>query len=74
MDGGAVASGLYGISKKMKLATAPTIHNGYENSSQGPAARDPGRRGQSDKGVTHSKRVPVGAEFTDHFIRTRELE
>ena len=69
----AVASGLYGIKKKMKLATAPTIGNGYENSSQG---RLPETLGDA---VSQMKASPIpkelfGAEFTDHFIRTREWE
>lgn len=68
-----LASGLYGIRKKLKLNQPATIGNGYQEHGHGHLPRTLAEATQQmkDSGIA---RELFGAGFTDHFVRTREWE
>jgi glutamine synthetase len=69
----ALASGLYGIRNKLKLAQLPVKGNGYRDSSNGvlPSTLNDATEAMKKSAVA---RELFGAEFVDHFTRTREWE
>jgi len=69
----ALASGLYGISKGMKLDQAPTVGNGYRDTSHGIL---PGNLAEATKIMKQSEvaKELFGEEFVQHFTATREWE
>jgi glutamine synthetase len=68
-----LAAGLYGIRSGLKLEVAPTKGSGYADKSKGVLPRNLWEATQAMKG-SDVARTLFGAEFTDHFIRTREWE
>ena len=70
---GCLASGLYGIRKKMKLKTPQTLGSGYANKSGGVLPRNLWEATQTMKNSDLAKEL-LGEEFVDHFARTREWE
>ena len=68
-----LASGLYGIRKKLKLKQPPTSGNGYRDYSNGilPANLDEATRMMKQSGIAKEL---FGEKFVDHFIQTREWE
>lgn len=68
-----LASGLYGISKNLKLQVQPTIGNGYKDKSNGIL---PGNLMDATLKMKESKisRELFGDAFVDHFTGTREWE
>ncbi|HTD93993.1 MAG TPA: glutamine synthetase family protein [Chitinophagaceae bacterium] len=69
----ALASGLYGIKKKLKLTQPPTTGNGYLDSSNGILPRTLDEATRAMKGSSIAKEI-LGEKFVDHFILTREWE
>ena len=69
----ALASGLYGIKHELSLKIDATIGNEYDNSNSNLFSNNL-------KDAVHKMKnsnIPIelfGAEFVDHFIRTREWE
>jgi len=68
-----LASGLYGVKKKLKLKTAATIGNGYANTSNGILPRNLWEASQAMKQSDIAKEL-FGEEFVAHFTGTREWE
>ncbi len=70
---GCLASGIYGIRKKLKLKTAATIGNGYKDIRNG---RLPSNLWEASMAMKQSPlaRELFGDAFTDHFTATREWE
>jgi glutamine synthetase len=70
---GALASGLYGIKKKLKLKQKATRGNGYKDDS---ADRLPATLDEATKIMKNSKiaREILGDDFVEHFTQTREWE
>jgi glutamine synthetase len=70
---GCLASGLYGIKNKLALKQPPTRGNGYRDFSNGilPATLHEATQAMKHSGLA---REILGAEFTEHFIHTREWE
>jgi glutamine synthetase len=70
---GALASGLYGIKKKLKLTQKETKGNGYKDDSAGrlPATLDEATRIMKNSKIA---REILGDAFVDHFTQTREWE
>lgn len=68
-----LASGLYGIKKKMKLSQPATTGNGYEDFSYGtlPKTLEEATRLMKESAVAKEL---FGEKFVDHFTRTREWE
>ena len=69
----ALASGLYGIKNKLQLEIAPTIGNGYQDTSNGSLHTN------LFDAATAMQHSPVakelfGSEFVDHFTQTRLWE
>jgi glutamine synthetase len=69
----ALASGLYGIKKKLKLPGDATSGNGYLDFSNGTLPRT------LEEATRNMKQSPVaagmlGKEFVEHFVQTREWE
>ncbi len=69
----ALASGLYGIQKKMKLTQPPTKGNGYRDYSNGILASNLFEATQLMKKSEVAKTI-LGANFVEHFTQTREWE
>lgn len=69
----ALASGLYGIRKKMKLKQPPTVGNGYGDFSNGTLPRTLEEATMEMKKFLPAKEM-FGAGFVDHFLDTREWE
>ncbi|HRI80026.1 MAG TPA: glutamine synthetase, partial [Cyclobacteriaceae bacterium] len=69
----ALASGLYGIKKKMKLKSAPVKGNGYLDFSNGVLPRTLEESTQRMKTSEVAKEI-LGEKFVDHFTATREWE
>jgi glutamine synthetase len=69
----ALASGLYGIRKKMKLKQPATVGNGYKDFSNGVL---PGNLHEATQKMKHSlvAKEILGENFVDHFVQTREWE
>ena len=68
-----LASGLYGIRKKLKLKQPPTSGNGYRDFSNGilPSNLDEATRMMKQSSIAKEL---FGEKFVDHFIQTREWE
>jgi glutamine synthetase len=69
----ALASGLYGIEKKMQLTQPPTKGNGYREFSFGTLPSNLFDATQQMK-TSEVARATLGADFVEHFTRTREWE
>ena len=69
----ALASGLYGIRKKMKLKQPETAGNGYRDHSKGtlPATLADATYHMKESDI--AKEI-LGEKFVDHFVQTREWE
>ncbi len=69
----ALASGLYGIRKKLKLKQPATIGNGYKDFSNGVL---PGNLHEATKQMKESSLAKeiLGEKFVEHFTQTREWE
>jgi glutamine synthetase len=69
----ALASGLYGIRKKMKLKQPETAGNGYRDNSKGtlPATLYDATLHMKESVV--AKEI-LGEKFVEHFVQTREWE
>ena len=69
----ALASGLYGIVNNLKLEVKPTAGNGYKETTNGIL---PGDLNEATNRMKHSKLAEelFGADFVDHFTRTRDWE
>jgi glutamine synthetase len=68
----ALASGLYGIRKKLKLQPA-TEGNGYKDFANGVLPGNLWDATQAMKNSSVAKEI-LGADFIDHFARSREWE
>lgn len=70
---GCLASGLYGIKNKLKLAQPETLGNGYRDHASGtlPATLDEATRQMKASAIA---REILGERFVDHFVQTREWE
>jgi glutamine synthetase len=69
----ALASGLYGIAKKMKLTQPATIGNGYRDYSNGVLPGNLFEATQLMKQSDVAKTI-LGTSFVEHFTQTREWE
>lgn len=69
----ALGSGLFGIRKKMKLKQPPTKGNGYTDFSNGTLPRTLEESLSRMKESLPAKEI-FGADFVDHFVKTREWE
>lgn len=69
----ALASGLYGIRKKLRLKQPATKGNGYTDFSNGtlPGTLEAATRQMRESSIAAEL---FGETFTDHFLRTREWE
>lgn len=69
----ALASGLYGIKKKLKLKQPETIGNGYRDFSNGIL---PSNLHEATQQMKHSSIASeiLGEKFVEHFTMTREWE
>ncbi len=69
----ALASGLYGISKKLSLEQDPTIGNGYEDTQHGilPSSLLEATKLMQESDIAKEL---FGAEFVDHFVQSRIWE
>ena len=68
-----LASGLYGIKKKLKLKTPATIGNGYQDKQHGVLPKNLWDATQAMKESPLAKEL-FGAAFVEHFTGTREWE
>jgi len=69
----ALASGLYGIRKKLKLKQPPTKGNGYTDFSNGTLPRTLEEATSMMNAFKPAKEM-LGEEFVDHFVKTRQWE
>lgn len=69
----ALASGLYGIRKEMKLKQPPTKGNGYEDFSNGTLPRTLEEATGRMSTFLPAKEM-FGEDFVDHFVKTRQWE
>ncbi len=69
----ALASGLYGMEKKLKLEVAPTKGSGYKDKNNGTLPTDLKEATTKMKTSKIAKEL-FGEAFVDHFTRTREWE
>lgn len=69
----ALASGLYGIRKKLKLKQPETIGNGYRDISHGTLPATLSEATQHMKASDVAKET-LGEKFVEHFVQTREWE
>ncbi len=70
---GALASGLYGVKKKLKLRQPATAGNGYLDFNHGklPTTLEEATRLMKNSDIAKEL---LGEGFVDHFVRTREWE
>ena len=68
-----LASGLYGIKKKLKLKTPPTTGSGYADTKNGTLPRNLWEATQAMKSSSLSMEL-FGEDFVNHFTGTREWE
>jgi glutamine synthetase len=68
-----LASGLYGIKKKMKLTVKPTLGNGYRDLANGVLPGNLWNATQAFKGSEIACEL-FGEDFVKHFAATREWE
>lgn len=69
----ALASGLYGIRKKMKLKQPETVGNGYKDFSNGTLPANLYDATQQMKQSAVAREI-LGEKFVEHFVQTREWE
>jgi len=69
----ALASGLYGIKKKMKLKQPETVGNGYKDFSNGVLPANLHDATQMMKTSSIAREI-LGEKFVEHFVQTREWE
>jgi glutamine synthetase len=69
----ALASGLYGIRKKLKLKQPATVGNGYKDFSNGVLPGNLHDATQKMKQSAIAKEI-LGEQFVEHFTQTREWE
>jgi glutamine synthetase len=69
----ALAAGLYGIRKNLKLTQAPTSGNGYRDASNGILPGNLFEATQQMKKSGVAKEI-LGKKFVEHFVQTREWE
>jgi len=69
----ALASGLYGIKKKMKLKQPETVGNGYKDFSNGVLPANLHDATQMMKTSSVAQEI-LGDKFVEHFAQTREWE
>jgi glutamine synthetase len=69
----ALASGLYGIERKLKLPAGPVVGSGYADEV---APRLPRNLAEATERLEQSElaRELLGAEFVEHFVATRKWE
>lgn len=70
---GALASGLYGIRKKLRLTQPASIGNGYKDISNGILPSTLNDATAAMKGSDVAKEI-LGDSFVEHFASTREWE
>ncbi|MGB8192892.1 MAG: glutamine synthetase family protein [Chitinophagaceae bacterium] len=70
---GCLASGLYGIKNKLKLAIPPTTGSGYQDKSNGTLPKNLWEATQAMKSSDIAKEL-FGETFVTHFTGTREWE
>ena len=68
-----LASGLYGIEKKLQLKTPPSTGSGYEDTQHGILPRNLWDATQAMKS-SHIAKELFGEDFVNHFAGTREWE
>jgi glutamine synthetase len=68
-----LASGLYGIKKKLKLKTPATVGSGYADTKNGILPKNLWEATVAMKESTVAKEL-FGEIFVDHFTATREWE
>lgn len=69
----ALASGLYGVQKKLKLTQAATVGNGYRDFSNGVLPSNLHEATQQMKNSSVAREI-LGEKFVEHFIQTRAWE
>lgn len=69
----ALASGLYGVKKKMKLKQPATVGNGYRDFSNGILPSNLFEATQQMKNSPVAKEI-LGEKFVEHFTQTRDWE
>ncbi len=69
----ALASGLYGIKKKLKLKQPATVGNGYRDFSNGVLPSNLHEATKQMKDSSVAKEI-LGEKFVEHFTQTREWE
>lgn len=69
----ALASGLYGIKKRLKLKQPETIGNGYRDFSNGILPSNLHEATQQMKSSSIAREI-LGEKFVEHFTMTREWE
>ena len=68
-----LASGLYGIKKKMKLKQSPTAGNGYQDTTHGTLPNTLLEATEKMKSSPVAQEI-LGGDFVEHFTQTREWE
>lgn len=70
---GALAAGLYGIRKKLKLRSKPVTGNGYADTSNGslPRTLEEATEKMAESELAHDL---LGTDFVNHFVQTRRWE
>ena len=68
-----LASGLYGVKKKLKLKRPATVGNGYRDFSNGTLPGNLHEATQQMKDSAVAKEI-LGDKFVSHFTKTREWE
>ena len=68
-----LASGLYGIRHELALEQSPTTGSGYDDEEASPLPSDLHAATQAMKTSEVAEEL-FGADFVDHFVRTREWE
>ena len=68
-----LASGLYGIRKKLALSQPATVGNGYRDLSNGVLPKTLDEATQKMKASTVANEI-LGETFVEHFTLTREWE
>lgn len=71
--GAALASGLYGIRKKLTLDQKATTGNGYRDESAGRLPSTLEEATNKMAGSAVAKEI-LGADFVEHFVQTRQWE
>jgi glutamine synthetase len=69
----ALASGLYGIEKKLKLKTKPITGSGYQDTEAVPLPRNLAEATQRFQSSDIARSL-LGSAFVEHFAKTRLWE